>query len=150
VKVNAIMSRNPSCCTRETTLTQVARLMEQCDCGEIPVVDSESSGRPVGVITDRDIVVRTIAKGQNPLEMKAGDCMTSPAVTVKAESSLDDVKRVMEDHQIRRVLVVDEAGRCAGIVSQADIALRGSKGDTAEVVKEVSKKQGTKQPSSSL
>ena len=149
MKVNDIMSRNPSCCTRETKLTEVARLMEQCDCGEIPVVDSEASGRPVGVITDRDIVVRVIAKGRNPVEMKVGDCMTSPPVTVKADASLDDVKKVMEDHQIRRVLVVDDTGRCAGIVSQADIALRASKGDTGEVVKEVSKK-GSKQPSPSI
>ncbi|HEV8253324.1 MAG TPA: CBS domain-containing protein [Vicinamibacteria bacterium] len=150
MKVNAIMSGNPACCTRETKLTEVARLMEQNDCGEIPVVDSEASMRPVGVVTDRDIVLKSIAKGRNPLEMKAGDCMTSPAVTVKPEASLDDVKKVMEDHQIRRVVVTDETGRCVGIVSQADIALRGSKGDTGEVVKEVSKKQGAKPPSPSL
>jgi CBS domain-containing protein len=124
--------------------------MEQNDCGEIPVVDSEASMRPVGVVTDRDIVLKSIARGRNPLEMKAGECMTSPAVTVKLEASLDDVKKVMEDHQIRRVLVVDETARCVGIVSQADIALRGSKGDTGEVVKEVSKKQGAKPPSPSL
>jgi CBS domain-containing protein len=150
VKVNAIMSGNPACCTRETTLTEVARLMERHDCGEIPVVDSEAVRRPIGVVTDRDIVLKSIAKGRNPLEMSAGDCMTSPAVIVRADASLDEVKKAMEDHQIRRVVVVDEAGHCTGIVSQADIALRGSKGDTAEVVKEVSKKQGAKQPTPSL
>jgi CBS domain-containing protein len=149
MKVDAIMTRNPSCCTPDTKLTEVARLMQECDCGEIPVVESEASGRPVGVVTDRDIVIKTIAKGKNPLELKARDCMTTPAVTVKAEASVDEIKKVMEDHQIRRVLVVDGTGRCIGIVSQADIALHASKGDTAEIVKEVSKK-GPKGPLAQL
>jgi CBS domain-containing protein len=149
MKVNAIMTRDPACCTPDTKLTAVARLMEQHDCGEIPVVESEQSRRPVGVVTDRDIVIKAIAKGRNPLELRARECMTSPAVTMQAEASIDEVKKVMEDHQIRRVLVVDGAGRCIGIVSQADIALRASKGDTAEVVKEVSKK-GPKAPSAQL
>src|SRR5207245_4071956 len=106
------------------------------------VIESESARRPVGVITDRDIVLRVIAKGKNPLTLKVSECMTSPAISVKAETGLDDCKKAMEDHRIRRVLVVDDGGRCIGIVSQADIALHGSKGDTAEVVKEVSKKEG--------
>ena len=146
MKVDAIMTRNPACCMPDTKLREVARLMEQHDCGEIPVVEGEASGRPVGVVTDRDIVTKAIARGRNPLEMKARDCMTSPAVTMKAGARVGEVKKVMEDHRIRRVLVVDDTGRCVGIVSQADIALRASKGATAEVVKEVSKK-GPRGPS---
>ena len=149
MKVKDIMTPDPSCCTPDTKLAEVARLMQECDCGEIPVCESAGSSRPVGVVTDRDIVIKAIAKGRNPLDMKARDCMTSPAVTVKAEASIDEVKKVMEDHQIRRVLVVDDTGRCIGIVSQADIALHASKGDTAEVVKEVSKK-GPKGPVAQL
>jgi len=140
MKVKEIMSKDPACCTRETSLQDVAILMVEHDCGEIPVVDSIESKRPVGVVTDRDITIRTVALGKNPLELKARDCMSSPAVTVHPETSVDECCEVMEENQLRRILVMDESGCCCGIVSQADIARSASKGETGEVVKEVSRK----------
>lgn len=139
MKVNEIMSKDPACCTPESRLGEVARLMVENDCGEIPVVDSKRTMRPVGVITDRDIVVRTVAEGKNPLEAEAGDCMSSPAVTVTPETSVEECCDIMEERQLRRVPVVDDAGACCGIVAQADIARHAPTDQTAEVVKEVSR-----------
>jgi CBS domain-containing protein len=139
MKVNEVMSKDPACCTPESGLQEVARLMLDNDCGEIPVVDSKRTMRPVGVLTDRDIVVRCVAEGKNPLEAEAGDIMSSPAVTVMPDTSLDNCIDLMEEHQLRRLPVIDEAGAVCGIVAQADIARHAPHRQTAEVLKEVSR-----------
>jgi CBS domain-containing protein len=112
--------------------------MVRHDCGEIPIVENKDLKKVVGVVTDRDIVCRTVAEGKNPLTLKAGDAMSTPAVTVNERTGDDEVRRVMETHQIRRVPVVDQNGACCGIVSLADIALRESRKDTGDLVREVS------------
>jgi CBS domain-containing protein len=132
-----IMTPAPQCCSGETLLNEVANLMVEADCGEIPVVDA--SNRLIGVITDRDIVCRVVAKGKNPSAVTAAECMTEPVVVVKEDTALADVLSVMEENQIRRVPVVDESGRCCGIISQADIALCAPEPETGELVREVSK-----------
>jgi len=132
-----VMTKDPVCCTPETTLDQVAQLMREHDCGEIPVIDPAE--RPIGVVTDRDIVCRVVAEGKNPLAYPAEICMTQPVATVLVDAPLDDVLATMEKHQVRRVPVVDERGRCVGIISQADVAWTGSKGAVAELVREVSR-----------
>ncbi|MCM2305651.1 MAG: CBS domain-containing protein [Elusimicrobia bacterium] len=138
MKVRELMTKDPLACTPETGLRDVAKMMCEGDCGEIPVVESKTSAKPVGVITDRDITCRAVARGRNPLELTAADCMSSPAVTVTPETSLEDCCKVLEKHQIRRVPVVDKQGRCCGMVAQADIARRGPAEATCEIVKEVS------------
>jgi CBS domain-containing protein len=130
------MSTNPACCGPETSLQDVARMMVDHDCGEIPVVDRDN--RPVGVITDRDITCRTVAQGRNPLELHARDCMSSPVVTGTPDMDVDECCRKMEHHMIRRLPIVDAQGSCCGIVSQADIARSASARDTAELVRDVS------------
>jgi CBS domain-containing protein len=131
------MTADPACCTPETTLDEVARLMVAKNCGEIPVIDR--SDHPVGVVTDRDIVCRVVAEGKNPMAHTAAECMSQPVVTVRASASLEDVLSTMEKHQIRRVPVVDERGCCAGIIAQADVARVGPERDVAELVREVSR-----------
>lgn len=138
MEVKDIMTKNPACCTSDTNLQEVAQLMVKYNCGESPVVESKQNMKLVGVITDRDITCRTVAKGKNPLEMTAGDCMSSPCITVTPETSVEDCCQVMEKNQVRRVPVVDESGACCGIVAQADIAQHASKQETARVVKGVS------------
>src|SRR6266568_4202653 len=76
MKVRDMMTGDPACCTAETSLPEVARMMVDRDCGEIPVVDNTSSKVPIGVVTDRDIVCRTVANGLNPLDLTAADCMS--------------------------------------------------------------------------
>ena len=138
MQVKDVMTADPACCISETALREVAQMMIDHDCGEIPVVESQDRKRPIGVITDRDIVCRTVAKGLNPLDLTVADCMSTPCVTVMPEMSVGECAWLMEDKKIRRVLVVDADGSCCGIVALADIALRGKTGVTAEVVKEVS------------
>jgi CBS-domain-containing membrane protein len=131
-------------------LREVARLMRDFDCGEIPVVDSGAK-RPIGVVTDRDIACRAVAQGRNPMELSARDCMTAPVVTVTPDTSIEDCCRTMEERQIRRVPVVDEGGSCCGIVSQADLALRMANGHSADVVREVSRpSHASAQPSAGM
>lgn len=141
MKVKELMTRHPACCQPETSLTDVARLMVDNDCGSIPVVDQNE--KIIGVVTDRDIVTRAVAEGKNPAQLRAEDCMTSRVVTISPEESIEECCQKMEEHQVRRIPVTDDAGKCCGIVSQADIALEGDEAETAEVVKLVSQPVGS-------
>jgi CBS domain-containing protein len=132
-----IMTADPACCTRNTTLDQVAKMMVQNNCGGIPVIDVND--RPVGVVTDRDIVCRVVADGKNPIAYTAETCMSQPVVTVQADAPIEQVVSTMEKHQIRRVPVVDERGCCAGIISQADVAGAEPLPEVGELVREVSR-----------
>ena len=108
------------------------------DCGEIPVVENKESRIPIGVVTDRDIVCRTVAKDKNPLELTAADCMSTSIVTVTPDTPVQECCRIMEEKQIRRVPVVDANGACCGIVALADLAREAKSGVAGQVVKEVS------------
>jgi len=132
-----VMTPEPQCCSPETPLNEVANLMVEADCGEIPVVDA--SNRLIGVVTDRDIVCRIVAKGKNPSSCSAQDAMTQPVVAVLADTTLDEIVAVMEENQIRRVPVVDAAGCCCGIVAQADVAMVAKESEVGEMVREVSR-----------
>jgi CBS domain-containing protein len=135
-----VMTPDPACCSAETTLDQIAKMMVLNSCGEIPIVDT--SNLPVGVVTDRDIVCRIVAEGKNPAGHTAESCMTVPVVTVRDNAPMSSVIDTMEEHQIRRVLVVDERGMCVGIIAQADVAAVGPPHKTAELVSEVSRDTG--------
>jgi CBS domain-containing protein len=138
MQVKEVMTTDPACCTSDTGLREVAQMMVNNDCGEIPVVENLETKMPIGVITDRDIVCRTVARGLDPLELTVAECMTKPCVTVTPDMSLEECSRIMEQNQIRRVPVVDAAGACCGIVALADIARHANKTVAGEVVKEVS------------
>ena len=135
--LTSVMTPNPACCTIDTPIQQVARMMLDNDCGEIPVVDE--SRRPIGVVTDRDIAVRVVAQGRDVNTVTARDCMSTPVVSVDVKAGLSDVLEVMESKQIRRVPVVDQSGALVGIVAQADVALHGRDKKTGNLVEEVSR-----------
>ncbi len=135
--VREVMTANPTCCGPDTSLQEVAKMMVDEDCGCLPVVDKDM--KPVGTITDRDITCRTVAEGRNPLDLTAADCMSSPVISVSQDSDLEECCRLMEDNQLRRLLVVDASGACCGIVAQADIALKAPEEVSGDLVKEVSK-----------
>ncbi len=142
MQVKKIMTKNPACCTSDSTLQEVAHMMEMYDCGCIPVVDDHQSKRPIGTITDRDITVRAFSQGSNPLEMKASDIMTTDIVTVTPDTGINHCLDVMEDKQIRRILVVDKSGKCVGIVAQADIAEHATNHhETVDFLREVSESE---------
>jgi CBS domain-containing protein len=140
MKVKEIMTEDPACCTPDATLEQVALMMVEHDCGQIPVVDDERARRLIGVITDRDIVCRAVAQGMNPTQMRARDVMSAPAITVGPDMRVEDCCKVLEDKQVRRAPVADEQGQCHGIVSLADIAQTAPEKLTGEVVRTVSQR----------
>lgn len=137
MELDTLMTANPACCGRDTPLREVAMMMSDNDCGMIPVVDEQ--GRPLGVLTDRDIAIRAVAGGKDTTRATAGDYMSAPVRSVQVDTSLADCCAAMESGQVRRLPVVDMDGRLCGVVAQADIALNGDPSKTAEVVREVSK-----------
>lgn len=139
MRITDIMTPDPACCGPDTTLPEVARLMIQNDCGEIPIVNNLESRKLVGVVTDRDIVCRAVAADKNPAQTKASEIMSTEVVTVSEDADVSECCEKMEQHQIRRVPVLDAQGRLCGIVSQADIARQAGTRETAEVVRDVSK-----------
>jgi CBS domain-containing protein len=143
--VRDVMTPIVEVCTPQTELYYVARMMADRDVGAIPVVDNTDSMKPIGIITDRDIVVRALAKRQDVNAMKAGDCMSSGVVTVTPDGDLQDCIATMEREQVRRIVVTDAFGRCVGIVAQADIATKTMMSTTADLVREVSKPDGAQE-----
>jgi CBS domain-containing protein len=140
--VREIMTADPICCTPDTNLGEVAKLMANNDCGALPVVENERSRKPVGIITDRDIVCRIVAADHNPLQARARDAMSAHLITVRPDMEAEECFNLMEEKQVRRVPVVDNSGACCGIVAQADVAIKASGEETAELVKDVSKPTG--------
>jgi CBS domain-containing protein len=119
--IRDVMTGEPTTCTPETSLEEVARRMVDVDCGCLPVVRSEEDLTPIGAITDRDIVCRVLATGRNPLECTVQDCMTTPVITISGEADLDVARRQMTQHRIRRLVVVEDDGTCCGVLSLADL-----------------------------
>jgi CBS domain-containing protein len=139
MQVREIMTDSPAYATPDTSLHVIAQMMVENDCGCIPIVESGDTKSPIGMITDRDIVIRTIAENRNPMDLQAEDIMTGGIVTVSPETSVEECCNLMESKQIRRVAVVDGGGGLCGMVAQADIAINAPTDKTAEVVQEVSK-----------
>ena len=142
MQVRDIMTENPACCGADSSIKEAADLMIKHDCGEIPVTND--SGEPIGVVTDRDIACRAVAKGKSP-DTPVSEIMSMPVATVTPETSVEDCCKTMEQNQVRRVPVVDKSGGCCGIVAQADIARKAGEDETAEVVRDVS--EPTPEPS---
>lgn len=134
MKVSEIMTREPSSLTPDATLGEAATLMKQQDCGSIPVVDG---GRLIGIVTDRDIVVRVVASGRDPKTVRVSEAMTADPVTIGADSDIDEAQRVMADRQIRRLPVVED-GRLVGLLVLGQLARRDDAQDVGETLKSVS------------
>jgi CBS domain-containing protein len=137
MKVENIMTRNVVCCRGDTKLEDVARLMADYDCGAVPIVDDERTRRVVGIVTDRDIVCRSLAAGKDPRELKASDCMTAPVHTCERESLVDDCLGTMEVYNVRRVPVLDREGACCGIVTLTNVAAAMPTAITGNLVKDL-------------
>jgi CBS domain-containing protein len=129
------MTRNVKTATRETSLREVAGLMRDGDVGAVPVVQD---GKLVGIVTDRDIVVRSIADGANA-DASVSDAMTSELFTVKPDDFVFQAIRTMGDKQVRRIPVVNPDGSLAGIIAMADVALEmEDEREIAETLEEIS------------
>ena len=92
MKVKEVMTANPACCLTDTGLQEVAQMMIDNDCGEIPVVESMEEKRPIGVITDRDIVCRTVARGLNPLDLTVAADRSAAVVVLARAVRVDGLR----------------------------------------------------------
>lgn len=139
--VREIMTPNPQTVTPGDNLQKVAKYMVDCDCGSLPVVEGD---KVVGIITDRDIVVRIIANGRNPLEARVSDAMTKGVKTVKESDSLAAAMKLMGENKVRRVPVVNDQGKVVGIIAQADLATEATDENRVErTVEKISEKGGS-------
>jgi CBS domain-containing protein len=145
MKAQDIMTGNPACCGPEDSVADAARMMRDTDCGCLPVVDPRER-RTIGVVTDRDLVVRAVA-GDRDHSTRIGDVMTRDPAVASPDDDLEKVERLMAERQVRRVPVVDRSGMCVGIIAQADVALAlggddDSALDVARVVQRISEPSG--------
>ena len=135
-KVREVMTDRPRCVTLETPISEAAELMESEDVGSLPVLEGEQLA---GMITDRDIVIRAVAKGKDPRGMPVREVASREIVTVYAEEDLSNALTKMASEQVRRLPVVDEDNRLVGILAQADVALEAKEKTVGEMVEEISR-----------
>lgn len=143
MEVSEIMTEDPQCCTEDASLQDAAQLMRDWDCGAIPVVDNQ--GRPVGIVTDRDICCRGVAENR-PASTQVQEIMSSSLITVTPNESVERCCELMDEHQIRRLPVVDSDGVCCGIVSQADLARQLSEEQVGHIVQDISQPSQSERP----
>jgi CBS domain-containing protein len=134
-----VMSKEVVCSTPDSSLRDIAKKMVEGDCGEIPLVNNEDERKLIGVITDRDIVCRTLAVDKNPWDLTANEIMTSPVISGKVVMSLDECMNLMKENKIRRLPIVDEDNCLCGIVAQADLVHKADEKDAVEMISRVSK-----------
>ena len=134
MKVSDLMTSQPATVSPDDPCAKAATLMREEDCGAIPVV---KGGKLVGIVTDRDITIRAVADGRDPKTTKVSEVMSADPVTVTPDTDADEARRVMAEHQVRRLPVVDD-GRLLGIVVTAQLARRESSEEVGETIKEIS------------
>ena len=134
MKVKDIMTQDPATLGPDATLGESAMLMKQEDCGSIPIVED---GRLVGIVTDRDIVVRAIAVGKDPKKTRISEVMSADPITVSADDDVEAAERIMRERQVRRLPVVED-GKLVGILVTAQLARNESEREMGEMIKEIS------------
>lgn len=136
--INQIMTKNPACCTPDDKITDAARVMADRGIGAIPIIESKDKKRLLGMITDRDITCRLVAKGSDINGARVRDAMSDKVFSVKSDASVDECCTSMREHRVRRMPIVDNNGDCCGIVSQADVARAVPEMQAGELVSEIS------------
>ena len=135
-KVREVMTSNPCTIDADKSVAYAAKMLRDEDVGVAPIVEGD---RLVGVLTDRDIAVRVVAEGRDPVQVKAREVASGDLVTLDPDQDLDEALRLMARHQVRRLPVVEEDGRVVGIVAQADVAHEADERKTGEVVEKISR-----------
>ena len=138
-KCSEVMTREPASCEAGETITRVASVMKKQDVGSVPVVQSREEPKLIGIVTDRDIVVKVVADGADVGHATVRDAMTPNPVSCKEDDDVNHALELMSSRQVRRVPVVDEGGRLVGIIAQADVATRMKRDETTgELVEAIS------------
>jgi CBS domain-containing protein len=133
--IRKLMTENPRSIEADKSVAYAAKMMRDEDVGLAPVVDGD---RLVGTLTDRDIAIRVVAEGRDPESTTAREVASTDVITVDPQQELDEALRLMAQHQVRRLPVVEEDGRLVGIVAQADVARHGDDRQTGQVVEQIS------------
>ena len=141
--VRDVMSTRVIFCTLSDTIQAAARRMKLHRVGALPVVSDFVNAKLEGIVTDCDLCCSVVAEARLAETTKIAEVMTPDPVTCAPEDTLEDCEVLMQEHQIRRIPVVDDQGRCVGIIAQADIALHAPAGIVAKTVAEISKSIGT-------
>jgi CBS domain-containing protein len=134
-RISDVMTANPECVSERDTLIDAARIMRDSDTGVVPVLDGK---KVIGLITDRDIVVRAIADGKDLNNVRVNEVMTKQVRSVKEDSSVDEVLNLMSSAEIRRVPVVNNSDELVGIVSIGDLARTNRDGKIGQTVEKIS------------
>jgi CBS domain-containing protein len=136
MKVRDMMTADVMCAAPDTTLEEIATMMRTADTGAIPVTDEDEL---IGLITDRDIVLRCVAEGHDPSEMTAEEIVSEEVETIDPDADMEEARELMSRRQIRRLPVV-ENGELIGMLSIGDIAVKqGDQEESGEMLKEVSR-----------
>jgi CBS domain-containing protein len=132
-----VMTPSPTACQPQHTAIEAAELMRREDCGLVPVVSE--NGKLIGVLTDRDIVLKVVAEGRDPRNTAVSEVMSTDLVTCLPQETIETVMEQMATRQVRRIPIVERDGSLVGIVAQADIATRiASPQETGQVVQAIS------------
>ncbi len=145
-KVQDVMSKNPVCCTADQTVQDVAKTLRKQNVGSVPIIADQQSRQLEGVVTDRDLCCTVIADGKDPKSTKVSESMTTEPVACKPQDSLENCLKLMQEHKIRRVPIVDEQNRVVGIISQADVAVAAEPEQVHETVANISKAPAQQPP----
>jgi CBS domain-containing protein len=130
--VRDAMHAGCECIGERQSVLDAAKRMEQLDIGAMPICGDDD--RLMGMITDRDIVVKVLAKGMDPASTMAGTLAQQRLVFTRADSSMDEALSLMQEHKVRRLPVLDENKRLCGMVTEADIARHMPEQRTGEMV----------------
>jgi CBS domain-containing protein len=133
--IREVMTSNPSTIETDGFVVEAAKIMKAEDAGVVPVTEN---GRLIGMVTDRDIAIRVVAEGKDPQSTSVREVASTDLVTIDPEQDLDEALRLMAQHKVRRLPVVEEDGRLVGVVAQADVAREGDDTKTGQVVQEIS------------
>jgi CBS domain-containing protein len=139
MKIREVMSPNPVCCVPSDSAQRAARMMCDHNVGSIPIVLDQESRKLVGVITDRDLCCSVVADGLDPKSVTVEKFMTLNPVTCREGENVENCERLMQEHQIRRMPIVDGEERVIGILAQADLALKEEPERVSKTVAEISK-----------
>ncbi len=132
--IQEAMTSNPTTIEPTATAQEAAKIMKSEDIGSLPIVEGD---KLVGVVTDRDISIRIVAEGRGT-DTTVSEIASKDVVTIDPQQSIDEAARLMAEHQVRRLPVVEEDGRIVGILAQADIAQTGHDALTGETVQQIS------------
>lgn len=138
MKCKDIMTKSVKMCDNTCTAKDAALIMKRVNTGAVPVVDNND--KILGIVTDRDITLHTVAEGKEPSKVKIQDFMTKHVVTIHEDEPIDDAIKKMKENKVRRLPVINDDNQLVGIISLGDVAVLSDIGccEAAETLEQIS------------